>query len=1262
MQKLVYSIFVLFICFIGYSQTNPTAQFTANPLTICVGENVTFTSTSTAGSSPINEWSWDFGDGSPFGTTEISTHAYSQPGTYTVILVVKDQNHVADPEVKLDYINVIENPTSNFTINANSCLLPVVATFNNQSSSGSNYTYDWNFGNTQTSTSQSPIPVTYSNAGNYTISLKVTNTTNNCHSSISKTINVSNFQADFIANDSICAGSTLNLTDKTTLGVNDWSWSSDNGLSSTNQNPSFFYSTAGTYTISLTAKNTVSGCSSIKTKQLVVVPKPVPSFTVTPSSGCIPLIVSFSNTSPNGTNFIWDFGDGSQNFLGTTPPNHTYSTNGSFNVSLTSKGVLGCLGTTTNLNAIQTTPTIASFGASLTEGCSPLTVQFNDLSSPSNPVSDPITSWLWAFGDGTTSTLKTPPSKVYTTGLYSISLTVTTQKGCIDSESKTNYIQVGDITSVDFTNTPIIQCAKSSVDFTNQSVITALYNPGEVTYDWDFGDGGAHLTQKDPTYSFPVDTGYFNVKLTVKFRGCIKFKTIDNAVFIKSPISVFSPAQSVYCNPTSFPVNVAVTDISKIGQKGDDIKMIWKWGDPLKSTKTLASNSYDYSTYSGSSSFNYLTYGSYTIWQVIHNYTTGCVDSTSNTVSISKVDAAFSLSNDSICKNNIVIMTGNATTPAPGSIVNYSYSMGDPINGATSGNGIPTAQYQYTTSGNYTIILTATDSYGCTNTSTLPIKSLALPLPQISFPSNICGPALVTFTNTSTKIGNGYPDLTQFDWTMPRGSGHQITNDINTTTQFNFASAGNFHDSISLVATDGFGCVSLPTKEYINMSLPSPSFTVQNVICNGIPVTSTNTTIGNNSYKWYVDYQNNSSPIYSTNQNTNFSFNESANTLNNNKIHTLKLVVTDQNGCKDSINQSIAVSIPKADFDYLFTGANMSSLNKATCPPVFADLTNQSSAFNTSFNSNWIFGDGKTSNLKSPHNTYVFAKNYTATLKITDQYGCIDDTTLIDYLTIGGPSTDINFYSTGTICDNLYFFDTLNSKSIDHLIWDFGDGTTATTSSVEHDYPLADSYAPKLTIYDSQNCSVEYLLNAFTLQNEIKAYFTYTPKPGKTEESITFDDQSVFNKPIVSWFWEFGDFDTTTLLNNTDANTSFTYDFPYIYQASLTVTDANGCLSKYTTPIHIKGDFKIANVFTPNNDGVNDTFKFFHDIFKNYDITILNRWDNVVYEKSNASGIIIWDGSNQNKEQCTEGVYFYIVNGLLMDGTPFEKVGFVTKI
>jgi hypothetical protein len=51
-----------------------------------------------------------------------------------------------------------------------------------------------------------------------------------------------------------------------------------------------------------------------------------------------------------------------------------------------------------------------------------------------------------------------------------------------------------------------------------------------------------------------------------------------------------------------------------------------------------------------------------------------------------------------------------------------------------------------------------------------------------------------------------------------------------------------------------------------------------------------------------------------------------------------------------------------------------------------------------------------------------------------------------------------------------------------------------------------------------------------------------------------------------------------------------------------------------------------------------------------------------MYEKKNAKGLAIWDGTNQNKELCTEGVYFFIIKGTLLDGSAFEKVGFVTLI
>ena len=1255
MHKLFFFISVLLISSICFSQ-NPTAQFTANKTTACVGEEITFTSTSTAGGSTIVSWDWFFGNGD-VAHGPVVKYTFNSAGTnvgFDVRLSVTDQAGHADLNGFKLHISINPNPNAQFLINANSCSLPVSASFVNQSQTGSNITYDWKFGNSQTSTAFTPAAVTYPTAGNYTIDLTVTNTTTNCFSKVSKSISTSNFAADFTTPDSICIGGTANFTDNSSFGANSWLWSFGNVIGSPTQNTSHTFNVAGTYSISLTSQNTVSGCSSTKTKQLVVVPLPIPTFTADKTSGCINLDVQFTNTTNGGSNFIWDFGD-LTTFSGKTPPMHTYTTNGFFTVKLSATGKKGCVGTTTMQSMIHTLPPSVNFVANPLNGCTPLDVQFIDLSS--SPNTDPIISWEWNFGDLGTSTLQNP-LHTFTTGKYDVTLKIKTKLGCENTYTTNNeYIKVGEIDSVSFLHTPPTICAKNQqVTFTNITGISKTHTPDEVTYEWEFGDpnGQGKSGLENPTYNYPADTGYMKVKLTVTFRGCKKFKEIDNAVFVNPPISKFDASK--VCNPVNFPanpVNIPTTDLAIIGRKGHDIKMIWKWGDPSNNTTTLASNSYDNSSFSGNSSFNYIDYGTYTIWQVVHNYTTGCSDSTSKQITISKVDPDFSLSATAICKNGNVTMTGNSnSTPSGFSIISYDYTMGE----GGSANGIPTATYQYTSANTYTIEMTATNSVGCSSKKTLPITVYELPKADISYTSDICGPAQITFNNASTKVGNGFNGFSSFQWIMPRGTGSLTTISLITPVQFNFNTPGNFKDSIKLIATDGFGCISDTVTKKINMSLPSPDFTVDSVICNNTSVTPINKTTGiNNTYKWYID--NSVTPT------TNIIFNDSQNEPSNKKDHTVKLVVTDMHGCKDSLNQPITVSLPKASFTQVFKGAAINSDHIFSCPPVMAELTDHSSYYGQSLSLKWDFGNGITSTLQNKaDDIYFFAGTYSGSLKITDQYGCTDDTIKVDYLTIGGPSIKVDYFSTGTICDNLYHFDTLNAKSVDHLSWNFGDGQSSIIAPIEHDYPYAGTYTPTLTVYDKNNCTVEYPMTAFSVPNEIHAKYITTPTVGKTEEAVVFDDQSLFNAPIISWFWKFGDFDSTTQLNNTDANVSFTYNFPYTYPTSLTVVDANGCTDTYKLPLNVKGDFAIANVFTPNGDGLNDTFKFFHDLFQTYDITIVNRWDNLIYEKKNAKGLAIWDGLNQNKELCTEGVYFFIIKGTLLDGSAFEKVGFVTLI
>ena len=1248
MQKIYFILLLLSIQFLSFSQ-GPTVDFNASTTTACVGENITFTSTSTQGTSPIISYNWDFGDGNN-ATNSTVTHSYNAPGQYIITLVATDQNTNANSKVKLNYITINPNPTANFTYQSNGCLLPSTINLTNQSTPSLNY--NWDFGNSQLSTVFNPSPITYTNTGTYQIKLDVTNPTTNCKASITKSINIANFKTDFNNVDTICAGNLINMSDNSSIGVNQWNWSSSDGQLSNIQNPSFSFFNPGTYTINLTSSNTNNNCSDSKTKTIVVIPLPLPTFSANTTSGCSPLNVTFTNTTTTGQNYQWNFGDGSS-FSGFNPPNHSYLTDGNFNVSLTTTGIFGCTNTTTFYNYISTKPAIADFQGLDSNGCTPLNVNFTDLSNSSNPTDDPIISWQWNLSNGNTYNGQTPPLTPFTTGLYSISLTITTQKGCTATKTKNNYIKVGSIDQINYSYTPPIECAKTAIHFTDQSVISATHDPNEIQYDWDFGEPGGKSSQQNPDYSYSNDTGYFDVQLIINFRGCKDTIIKDSAVYIKAPISKFNPTQTLFCNPSSFPVQVDVTDNAIIGQASDDVKMIWRWGDAANTTTILEDPDLDPDD-DGSSNFNYSDYGTYTIKQVVYNYTTGCKDSTTNTIVISEIEANFTMNNDSICKNSIANFTDNSNSV--NSIISYDWDFADGTHAYLN-----PASHQFMTSGQIPITLTVTNDKNCSSSTNKILNVLELPKANLSPSTTVgCSPINVTYTNTSSPQGNGYsnnPIFSNFQWTFPNGA-VQSTTSINTSKNFNYTTEGNF--LMTLVATDNFGCISLPKSVPMLITKPTPNFIIDSVVCNKINIIAINnsTGYGNLNFNWKVD-----NISKTANPNFNYTFNElNNNTSINNIPHTIMLEVTDANGCINTLSKNIKVSLPQANLTYNFTGANINNQGLASCPPVFGAYQNQSNVYTNTYNSYWNFGDGKYSTLKNPNNTYVFSGKYSLSMYIVDNYNCSDTIHFYDYLTISGPKTETNIIDSGDPCNSVLYFDTLVTSDIHHLYWDFGDGKTSNKLPANHIYNQNGTYYPILHIFDNNNCEVLYKDTITVYKNNLNANFKAFPNTASFGTQINFQDNSSATLPISTWKWEFGDENNSSLINFNNSNTQFTYPLPGYYTVNLIITDGNNCTDKYTSIIHITGDVETPNVFTPNGDGVNDNFEFPIDIFKSYDVLILDRWGSAVYSKKNVTGTLIWNGFNQNKEECTDGVYFFKINGLIKDGTPFEKTGFLTKI
>jgi gliding motility-associated-like protein len=278
----------------------------------------------------------------------------------------------------------------------------------------------------------------------------------------------------------------------------------------------------GTYPITIIANNpTGDGCSGEQQidYDLQIFERPVAAFLVT-QTGCISDPVLFTDTT-NGNgrpviSWIWKFGDGGTSAV--KSPSHTYSTAGSYVVSFSSVTDIGCLSDTTLKTLLFTAPPIPAFSPGAAT-CVNKVIKFTDASTPLN---GGIAKWSWDFGDGTLSTVQSPPHTYSSTGQYTIKLGIETVTGCKKDTAVT--IKVNSIPQVNF-SIPEVCLNDPSAAFTDSSSISDN-SASQFSYLWTFGDPNAGSanpntsTLKNPSHKYNV-VGNYDILLQVTSKdGC----------------------------------------------------------------------------------------------------------------------------------------------------------------------------------------------------------------------------------------------------------------------------------------------------------------------------------------------------------------------------------------------------------------------------------------------------------------------------------------------------------------------------------------------------------------------------------------------------------------------------------------------------------------------------------------------------------------------------------------------------------------------
>lgn len=1009
---------------------SPKADFSASPTTICLGEKVSFTQTSSPGDTLINRYSWDMGDGTVLNTKN-PNHVFGASGLYTISLVVIDANGCQDKIQKLQYIKVNPKPVAQFKMDsAYDCKVPTFIPFKNNST-GNNLKYTWYFGDGSKSNLANPRHQ-YNNLGTYSPKLVVEDV-NGCKDSITLTnsLFLGPLKPDFVADKTIICGSAVVEFDNKTVfnGGLKYLWDFGDGSTSSNPYPSKFYNKVGVYSVKLTVQSVFRSCTATITKNnyIVVNPKPNGKIELSDSFPCkIPFTTVAKYVDTAGfTSIQWwlvDNGNKTRIKYGTSNPmNFTINSNSKYTIIAYVVNKFGCLDSFKYEN-LQVQLTNISVDGNFT-GCVPLF--FKGIAKVSS--NRKIMGIQWLFEDRDQYSGSSVLKAFLDTGVFKGTINVTVEKDCpIKYDFK---IHVGQKVNPKFFTLPVGEICNNTDGI---NFINATQYPGFTidSFKWIFDDYDPRnkmlkvtpwnplprpYTRTNVWHYYDRDTGWLKPALIGYHHGCpdtvyqidsIKIKAayarieLDYNICIKGDLIVKN-ASSAYTN--------------------------WLW--------TINGKNYYTDT------VNLNPYKSYKIQLKVWDSISGCWDTVSRMfwpMTSPNLDS-ISILNQELCAPGFV------TLLAKHSAQKIQWT----INGKDTAFGINEVTFKFDTAGIYNIEANFIYSKYCSrfinNKFIVGESNLkgSIVLPKSCLPSEI------VLYDSSYKPGKKHA------WVLSNGDTIKVTN-----FESKFTIKNSFKDTIwARLISDGSLVICEPST-VIPIPVSGPGFksrliwqhTCSTSILKGY--LDKKRINANYTYSWDMG----DGKKYST-QNISHQFNDSG-------YYTINITVTDPStGCAAS--ESHKVYFPgqrlKVNVNYTTVGTK--------CPPLLVHFRDSSTSGGVSIVKwNWDFGDNSFSVLKNPSHQYVNPGKYSIRLTITDSLGCTATRLFLYLILVPGPDGKFSFGpKNGCLPLTVMFADSVNNQT-KKKEWDFGDGEVLLGNQTSHQYKQAGRYIPSMILEDSFGC------------------------------------------------------------------------------------------------------------------------------------------------------------------------------------------------
>lgn len=909
-----------------------------------------------------------------------------------------------------------------------------------------------------------------------------------------------------------------------------------------------------------------------------------------------------------------------------TNPN-TFALRDTVKIYTTSATPDGC-GSTDQVYAIPITVNglpVADF--SLTHaGCLSDSVMLADQSTSPNGT---LSKWLWNFSDGTTANLSTSAisPKLYSsagTGSYDIKLKVVSDIGCASSELvKTVKLSTKPVAA--FTK-PTIACVNDNISFTDASTIQ-VGAISKWTWDLDNGAGAITTTTNTAQQAKYAVHGIKDVKLLVESStGC------------KSDTFRFAPSFMVNAIPEpGFVIpevclndaSALFTDTTKSADGTTSFTYLWNFNAGLPSVApapTVAASALT----AKNPAVKYNKAADYKVSLTVTS--NGCVASLesaftvngANPVPVFEVQKPTALcSNDSVrIKNKSTVDFGVVTR------LEIFWDSNDLTKKTTDENPSIDKVYAYLypdfqspANKTYTVTLKAYSGNAASCSKSISQTVTINASPKVTFVTmpGICLDA------SARQITQAVYDLRVPGTFVYSGTGVSATGLFTPTV----AGVGTF--PIKYVNTSAKGCQDSLTKSITVWPSPEARWTISTPDCQKNDLVFTDTSVANysNISQRIWNYDDGTATVTRTNGNP---FTRQFATA---KTYNISLQVVTDSGCRSTVNtQPVKVNyLPVPAF----------TLPGICLPDGRGQFNNQSTIPDGSealFSYLWSFSDPSdpsTSTLKDPVHKYSALGPYNVKLVVTSKEGCVDS--LTQSLTTVYPQPKADFSATpAEVCvgDAIQFKDLGIGRTSAAVswVWDLSGGTASAVQNPAKTFTDSGTHTIRYYFFNGQGCVSDTAVKTVVI--DPYPVLIMGPNLKVLEGGVTpIKPKFVFGTGLL-YQWTpslYLDSDTASVPKSTPVD-----DITY----KLVLTGKGGCSVSDTIFIQVLRSPEVPNAFSPNGDGVNDTWRIkYLESYPGAVIEVFNRYGQKVFHSIGYDKD--WDGT-YNGASMPVGTYYYIIN------------------